>query len=200
MPGMKTRFTLLLIAAALLGGCKDAPSSPGAASSSSTAPAAGSTPVSLDTIAAQAQGFTAGQAMSARVVYVFFDPQCPHCAALWEAAKPLKAQARFVWIPVSLLNAKSTTQGATLRAASDRVNAMDGHEVSLREGRGGIPEGSGLDAQTAVVKRNTELFNSFGFASVPTIVTKNAQTGEVIKREGALPTAALAQLLGIQGS
>lgn len=196
---MKIHLVLLMLAAALVAGCKDAPAPSGAASSSSAAPA-GSTPVSLDTIAAQAQGFNAGQAMSARVVYVFFDPQCPHCAALWQAAKPLKAQARFVWIPVSLLNAKSTTQGATLLAAPDPVTAMDGHEVALREGRGGIPDGTGLDSQTAAVKRNTELFNSFGFASVPTIVTKNAQTGEVVKREGALQTPALAHLLGLSGS
>jgi thiol:disulfide interchange protein DsbG len=196
---MKTQLVLLMLAAALLAGCKDAPAPSGGASSPG-APTAGSTPVSLDTIAAQAQGFNVGPTMSARVVYVFFDPQCPHCAALWQAAKPLKTQARFVWIPVSLLNAKSTTQGATLLAAQDPVTAMDGHEVSLREGRGGIPEGSGLDAQTAAIKRNTELFNSFGFASVPTIVSKNAQTGEVIKREGALQTQALAQLLGLSGS
>lgn len=195
---MKTRLAFLLLAAALLGGCKDAPSTPGAPSSSNAA--AGSVPVSLDTIAAQAQGFNVGSTMSARVVYVFFDAQCPHCAALWTAAKPLKSQARFVWIPVSLLNAKSTTQGATLLAAADPAMAMDGHEVALREGRGGIPEGSGLDAQTAAVKRNTELFNSFGFGGVPTIVTKNAQTGEVVKKEGSLPTAALAQLLGLSGS
>jgi thiol:disulfide interchange protein DsbG len=193
---MKSRIVLLMIAAALLGGCKDAPApngDPGATK-------AGSAQVSLETIGAQAQGFSVGQAMSARVVYVFFDPQCPHCAALWQAAKPLKAQARFVWIPVSLLNAKSTTQGATLLAAPEPATAMDGHEVSLREGRGGIPEGSGLEAQTAAVKRNTELFNSLGFASVPTIVTKNAQTGEIIKREGSMATPALAQLLGLQGS
>lgn len=196
---MKKHLALLMLAAALVAGCKDAPAPSGGASGSGAA-TAGSTPVSLDTIAAQAQGFSVGQTMSARVVYVFFDPQCPHCAALWQAAKPLKAQARFVWIPVSLLNAKSTTQGATLLAAADPVTAMDGHEVSLREGRGGIPEGSGLDAQTASVKRNTELFNSFGFGGVPTIVTKNAQTGEVIKREGSMQTQALAQLLGLQGS
>ena len=62
-------------------------------------------PVSLDVIASEAKGFDVGTTMAAHVVYVFFDPQCPHCAELWESARPLKAQARFVWIPVGLLNA-----------------------------------------------------------------------------------------------
>ena len=54
------------------------------------AKAAATVPVSLAAIEAEARGFTVGSPMSARTVYVFFDPQCPHCAALWEAAKPLK--------------------------------------------------------------------------------------------------------------
>jgi thiol:disulfide interchange protein DsbG len=76
--------------------------------------------------------------MSKRTVYIFFDAQCPHCAMLWESAKPLKSQAKFVWIPVGLLNAASTAQGATLLAAGDPVAAMDEHETSMRAGRGGI--------------------------------------------------------------
>ncbi|MET0311582.1 MAG: DsbC family protein, partial [Burkholderiaceae bacterium] len=104
---MKKLLVPLLAAASLfLVGCKD-----------SAAPAAGggkaaAAPVSLEKIAAEAKGFNAGSAMSARVYYVFFDAQCPHCAQLWLATKPLKSQARFVWVPVGLLNGNSTTQGA----------------------------------------------------------------------------------------
>ena len=185
----------VLLSAALLAACKDAPA-PAAAPAAQKA----KTEVSLDAIAAEAQGFSVGPAMSARVAYVFFDAQCPHCSALWMAAKPLKGQARFVWIPVSLLNANSTAQGAALLAAPDPALAMDGHEVSMREKRGGIVAEGKLDAQKEAMKRNTELFNRYGFNSVPAIVTKNAQTGQVTTREGALPTAALASLLGLQGS
>jgi len=38
----------------------------------------------------------------------------------------------------------------------------------------------------------------FGFSSVPTIVAKHAQTGELVTQEGSSPTAALANLLGLQ--
>jgi thiol:disulfide interchange protein DsbG len=152
----------------------------------------------LAAIEAGTKGFSAGALMSKRTVYVFFDAQCPHCGALWEAAKPLKSQARFVWIPVGLLNAASTAQGATLLAASDPVAAMDEHEASLQARRGGISAASNIDAQKEAVAKNTELMTKLGFASIPTIVGTHAQTGATVSQEGSLPTAALATLLGLQ--
>ena len=181
---------LVLSIAALLAGCKEGP----AAAGGKAAPVA----VSTEVIANEAQGFTVGPSMSARTVYVFFDAQCPHCGALWESAKPLRSQAKFVWIPVGILNPASTTQGATLLAAKDPVAAMDEHEASLQAQRGGISAASSIDAQNAAVAKNTELMNRFGFASIPTIVGTHAQTGNLVSQEGALPTAALATLLGLQ--
>jgi thiol:disulfide interchange protein DsbG len=189
---MKRRHLIVgLAAAGALAACKD-----GAPGASAAPAAAGSTPVSMEAIAAEATGFNVGSAMSARTVYVFFDAQCPHCATLWETARPLRAQARFVWIPVGVLNATSTAQGASLLAAGDPVKAMDEHEASMREKRGGIGAG-GTDAQKEAVKKNTNLLTKFGLGSVPTIIAKNAKTGEIVTIEGALPTAGLAERLGL---
>jgi thiol:disulfide interchange protein DsbG len=174
-----------------LAGCNDAP--PGGKS----APAA-ATAVSVEAIAAEAQGFNVGSTMSARTVYVFFDPQCPHCAVLWQSAKPLRSQARFVWIPVAMLNDKSAPQGATLLAAPDPVAAMDQHEVSLREKRGGISYDAAAEGRKDAVKRNTALLTRFGINGVPAVVAKHATTGELVTIEGSMPTAALAQRLGLQ--
>ena len=55
--------------------------------------------------------------MAVRHIYVFFDPQCPHCGHLWEAAKPLANQVKMTWIPVGFIGAKSTPQGAALLVA-----------------------------------------------------------------------------------
>lgn len=182
---------LMAISASLvmLAGCNDAP-----APASSKA----SEPVSLSVIAAEAGGFSVGSAMSTRTVYVFFDAQCPHCGALWDAAKPLKSQARFVWIPVGLLNPSSTSQGATLLASADAAAAMDAHKASLLAKQGGISAGPDIEAQKAVVAKNTALLNRFGFASIPTVIGTHAQTGALVTQEGAVPTAQLAQLLGLQ--
>jgi thiol:disulfide interchange protein DsbG len=190
----KILLAALLAVVVMMAGCKDA-SSPAAAGSAKSAAA----PVSVAAIAAEASGFTVGSAMSARTVYVFFDAQCPHCSELWRNAKPLKSQAKFVWIPVGLLNAASTAQGATLLASKDASALMDEHEASMLAKRGGISGGSDIDAQKEQVAKNTQLLNRFGFASIPTIVGTHAETGALVTNEGSLSTTALASLLGLQG-
>ena len=72
------------------------------------------------------------------IVYVLFDPQCPHCAALWESAQPLHRQTRFVWLPVALLNAKSLPQGAAIMTAANPAETMNTHERELLANGGGI--------------------------------------------------------------
>ena len=192
---MKTNILLsgLLVCLLALTGCKDATEK--AASPSAAAP---TTAVSISAIAAEAKGFTVGSAMSVRTVYVFFDPQCPHCGVLWNEAKPLKAQAKFVWIPVGLLNASSTPQGAAILAAPDPAAAMDAHEASLRDKSGGITATGDFSAQKAAVKANTRLMNRFQFSGVPTVVAKHAVTGDLVVKDGSMPTAVLAAVLGLQ--
>jgi thiol:disulfide interchange protein DsbG len=188
----QTLMTAAVLAASLLlSACNDAPDTAKAA-------AGAPTQVSMAAVAAEAKGFSVGSSVSARTVYVFFDAQCPHCTVLWESAKPLKSQARFVWIPVGILNASSTSQGATLLAASDPVAAMDAHEASMTARRGGISAASGIDAQKADVAKNTALLTRFGFGSIPTIIGTHAETGALVTQEGAMPTAALAGLLGLK--
>ncbi|HSV34781.1 MAG TPA: thioredoxin fold domain-containing protein [Ramlibacter sp.] len=182
---------VLLSALFLLSACKEGPAQPQAAK-------AAAVPVSTAAIDAEAKGFVVGTPMSTRTVYVFFDPQCPHCAALWRAAKPLKSQAKFVWIPVGLMNKTSLAQGASLLASKDPVTAMDEHEVSMTAKQGGIGAVDGSDAFKATVEKNTELLNRFGFGSIPTIVAKHAQTGALVTKEGGMPTAELAAFLGLQ--
>jgi thiol:disulfide interchange protein DsbG len=190
---MQRRHLLTSAAAAVLAltACKDSPPASGAAK-------APPQPVSTAAIEAGAKGFVLGSPMSVRAVYVFFDPQCPHCAALWRAAKPLRAQAKFVWIPVGLLNKSSEAQGAALLAAKDPVALMDEHEASMAAQKGGISATGDLDAQREAVRKNTALMNSFGFTSVPSIVAMHAQTGALVTREGSMPTPELAALLGLQ--
>ena len=193
---MKTRKNLLVCALftslLALAGCKDAAEKP-AAPAAQPAQA-----VSIPAIATEAKGFTVGSPMSVRTVYVFFDPQCPHCSQLWAAARPLKSQAKFVWIPVGLLNAASAPQGAALLAAADPVAAMDAHEASMTAKTGGITASGSLDAQKAMVESNTKLMNRFQFSGVPTVIAKHAVTGDLVVKEGSMQTAVLAAVLGLQ--
>jgi thiol:disulfide interchange protein DsbG len=186
-------LSALLVAAALVGCGKQETTSAAAPEAKAQAQA-----VSVETLQAEGSGFTVGSPMSVRTVYVFFDAQCPHCGALWYAAKPLTKQVKFVWMPVRLLNDNSETQGATVLAAKDPAAAMDEHEASFMDKKGGVAAAGDISAQRAQVKKNTELFNKFGFNSVPVVIAKNTQTGAVVTREGSMPTAELAALLGVQ--
>jgi len=187
-------FAAALLVCASLAACKDATAPAGSGPAKNSA----AQPVSVEAIAAEAKGFTVGSEMAVRRVFVFFDPQCPHCAALWQAAKPLKSQARFIWIPVGLLNPTSSTQGAALLASADPVAAMDQHEASLTAKQGGIVASGDVEAQKALVAANTALFNRYGFGGVPAVVAKHAVTGELVVKEGSMPTAMLAATLGLQ--
>ena len=193
---LSTRFCMSALALALgmgLASCskQDAPAAP-------TAAAAIALPQSYDAIAKDGKGFTAGAMMSAQTAYVLFDAQCPHCGALWNASLPLQKKVKFVWIPVSLMNPKSTLQGAALLTAANPTELMTAHESALLAGSGGMMADANPSAESqAAIKSNTQLFNSLGATSVPYIVTKNARTGAVVTNSGALQTPALAAFLGV---
>ena len=194
LPNRLTLLAASLALAAALTGCskQDTPAAPTAAAV--VAPAQ-----SYDALAKDGKGFTAGALMSTQTAYVLFDPQCSHCGKLWNASLPLQKKVKFVWIPVSLMNPKSTLQGAALLTAANPVEMMTAHETSLLGGAGGMTADSNPSAEAqAAIKSNTLLFNSLGATSVPFIVAKNARTGAVTSRAGAMPTAELAAFLGME--
>lgn len=183
-------FPLIAALAVLLTGCSP--------QGSSDQPVATKPAQPFDAVSAQGKGFPVGAMMSAHTVYVLFDPQCPHCGHLWEASVPLHNKVKFVWIPVAFINAKSTPQGAALLSAANPAELMATHEKSILAGTGGIAASASVAPELAqAIKKNTALFNSLGVESVPYLLAKNIQTGQVVTHNGAMPTAALANLLGL---
>jgi thiol:disulfide interchange protein DsbG len=187
-------FPLSLLLALLLSisGCsKQEPEAAAAAAGPKRSP-------SVEIVAAEATGFTVGSMMAANPVYVFFDPQCPHCGRMWEASLPLQKKAKFVWIPVSLLNASSGPQGAALLSSDDPGKSMTLHETSMLANQGGISASSGIKPEMEkAVKKNMLLFNSLGIEGVPYTIARNAKTGLTVTRGGEMNTAALAELIGV---
>jgi thiol:disulfide interchange protein DsbG len=183
----------LTLAALLLGGCSKqevaAPSQPAKRE------------VTVQAVAAEAKGFTVGAMMSANTVYVFFDPQCPHCGHLWQASIALHKRVKFVWIPVAWINASSLPQGAALMASANPIERMTEHEASVLTGKGGISAPASVPSEVEQsIKANTKLLNSLGAESVPFVVVKNAVTGQTIAKEGAQTTAGLAEMIGVDPS
>ncbi|MBA4264901.1 MAG: thiol:disulfide interchange protein [Comamonadaceae bacterium] len=151
-----------------------------------------------DALAAEARGFAVGALLGAQPVYVLFDPQCPHCARLWESSQPLLGKVKFIWVPVAIINAKSAPQGAALLTAASPKDAMAKHETLLLSNQGGLVAAAQVpDEVMNSIKRNTLLFNRLGAESVPFIVARNLRTGQVVTHSGAMPTETLAELIGL---
>lgn len=195
---LNRRLTLALLAspAVWLAACSKETSTGSAASA--PPPSAIDATQAVDAVAKEAKGFAVGALMSAHTVYVLFDPQCPHCGHLWEAAQPLHTRAKFVWAPVALLGAKSLPQGAALLQAANPAEAMTAHEASLLAGQGGMSASATVPAELeAAIKANTQLLDRLGADSVPFIVAKNATSGQVVTHAGSMDTPALAAFLGL---
>jgi thiol:disulfide interchange protein DsbG len=149
-------------------------------------------------LAAQGNGFTTGSLMAANTAYVFFDTTCPHCAHLWEAAKPLQNRVKVVWMPLAFLRPISLTQGAAILAAAKPAEAMAENERRVLAHESAIaaatpPDESALNK----VKANTALFEKLGVESVPLLVYRHARTGEYGSQTGASDTDGLIRLLGL---
>lgn len=199
--------TLTLTAALVLSvvGCSktDTPSTSATPNPSTAAPvvAAPATQVgsSYDLVASKGKGFAVGALMSAQPVYVLFDPQCPHCGRLWQASLPLHNKVKFVWIPISFNPTKSLPQGAALLSAANPVDTMTAHEQSLLAGTGGMAASADVPEELKqAINNNTQLLNQLGVDSVPFLLGKHRKTGDIVSFNGAMETAALANLLGVE--
>jgi len=193
-------FASLCLAGAValtLSACSKQESAASAASPSPAPVAAAPTASIYDTVANTGKGFTVGSMMSAQAVYVIFEPQCPHCAKLWRASLPLHSKVKFVWMPVSF-SAKSLPQAAALINSPTPAETMTAHEESLMSGKGGLaaPDNVSPELQQAI-KTNSQLLTALGADSVPFVLAKHRQSGQIVTFNGAMETAQLAQLLGI---
>jgi thiol:disulfide interchange protein DsbG len=161
-------------------------------------PASNVSPRQAFETAMRGTGFVVGQATSARQALVFFDPQCPHCAALWKASQPLLDRVRMVWMPIAFVSPKSPGQGAMLLATSDPQAMMDLHESRMTAGQGGLEvQGEPAAELLAKIKANTELLTSLGADSVPYMLLRSGAEGPYHVVPGGLPTAELTQVLGL---
>jgi len=195
---MNIRYTILpWVAAMALGltACSKPESNPPTATETAKAVAPAQ---AYEAVAAQARGFTVGALMSANPVYVLFDPQCPHCGHLWNAALPLLGKVKFVWVPVAIMGPKSLPQGAALMQATDPMATMSAHEQSVLAGQGGMSASSRIpDDVAAAIKANSDLLDRLGADAVPFMVARHTRSGQTITRSGALSTEALSEFLGL---
>lgn len=143
-------------------------------------------------------GFSTGKsasAMSLPTAYVLFDPQCPHCAELWDTAEQLSGRVRIKWIPVALMGPVSQAQAGALLEDFEPIALMQKMKDALARAEAPPSTRPALKPETVEqVQRNTELLKRLGATSVPLIVYQNA-SGSMQTIAGALPLRELEHLL-----
>ena len=137
---------------------------------------------------------------SARVIYVFFDPNCPYCHKVYEMLRPhvQRGEVELRWVVVGKLMATSTGKAAAMLEAKDPTEALHRNErgFSRETGNfGGIEEEPAPREDTLRrLNANHALLNRSGFDAVPALLfrTKDGKT-DIIR--GAPPAAFLEKLL-----
>ncbi|WP_321820787.1 MULTISPECIES: DsbC family protein [unclassified Burkholderia] len=111
----------------------------------------------------------------ARVLYVFSDPNCPHCRVVEKAVEQLGPDVTAVVIPVAFLPG-SDISAATAMCAKDKTAAWKQVTAGLppTQGERGAPVAL-CDSGKQLVSENTKLFSSVGFQYTPTFVADNGR-------------------------
>lgn len=127
-----------------------------------------------------------------------FDPQCLHCARLWEESKGIKDTVKFVWVPVNFFDGGSKAQSALLLSSKKPQEDMDSvmssvlARTDITSGPAAVPPNI-----EAIINSNTELINRFHVLAVPYVVTRNQTTSEYVSRQGGMSREMLKKFLGI---
>lgn len=151
--------------------------------------------VNFSDLKSETTSFTTGNPDAKKVAYIFVDPQCSHCAAQWAKHLPLQDKAKFVWIPVGLLNRASIAQGATILGSSDPAKAMAEHETLLSANKGGITANSDAMAKFSdAIKSNSEFLRKLGARGVPFTIYRDPETRETVTESGVQELVTLMRL------
>lgn len=113
-----------------------------------------------------------------RTLYVFYDPQCPYCAAFYHRLMDLKDEVRKVgvsvgWIPVAYLNRRSSPQAQTQlnRGIEELKSHFEGQRSPFTND----------DQLRRAVEANTELMNANSEASAtPSLVFRTDEGVHII--------------------
>jgi len=130
-----------------------------------------------------------------RVIYVFFDPNCPFCHRLFvntrEWVKQNKVELR--WIPVGILTTTSAGKAAAILGAKSPRKAFYQNEEHYDRG-GAIEEDIPSPAVEKKLKANDDLLARTGFGAVP-VMLFDGNDGTPIIVQGSPPKQKLAVIL-----
>lgn len=160
-----------------------------------TAAPAKRSPAAADAVLAGAAGATwVAEGEGRRIVYVFFDPNCPSCQLLYRNLRTFIASGdlQVRWIPVALLDPTSLGKAAAILEAPDPAAALRHNEerYDAQAHAGGIEEQIPSAETEQRLRFNERLFNRLDIPVVPSMLFA-AKDGRTVLIQGALSPIAL---------
>ena len=162
-----------------------------------TAPAAAArnTPAGADAVLAAAPTATwIADGDGRRIVYIFFDPNCPSCQTLYQNLRPFLASytLQLRWIPVAVVDATSAGKAAAILEAPDPTAAFRRNEQHYDTGTyaGAIEEQIPSPETEQRLRANERLLNRLTIPVVPSMLFADKDRRTVLI-QGALSPVAL---------
>lgn len=133
-----------------------------------------------------------------RLVYIFFDPECPYCHKLYQETRSLIGRdgLQLRWIPVGILMPSSAGKAAAILDAKDPLAAFHENEDEFGSAPkfGGIAETIPSAQSTKRLQQNAQLFKQTGMPGVPVMMFREA-SGKVRIVDGAPSPSLLNEML-----
>jgi thiol:disulfide interchange protein DsbG len=129
-----------------------------------------------------------------RVVYMFTDPFCPYCNAIWRASRPYYDEGLQIrHVLVGIIKAQSMDRAAAILAADDPAAAFRAHQEAY-DGAGS-PDNLGEPGKRSRsrVQINNQLMRDLGLGGTPAVFYRTAE-GEVRVANGMPKLSKLAEM------
>lgn len=124
-----------------------------------------------------------------RIVYIFFDPNCPSCQLLYKNLRPFPGShdLQLRWIPVAVVNVTSLGKAAAILEAPDPPAALRRNEehYDAQAYAGGIEEDIPSADAERKLRANERLLNGLDIPVVPSMLFA-ARDGRAVLIQGAL--------------
>jgi thiol:disulfide interchange protein DsbG len=139
------------------------------------APTPAGFPVGLMQRLERANWIAAGSKSSARVVYVFTDPDCPFCNDLWKALRTARApDVQIRYLLVAVIDADSRRKDAAILESKDPAATLAKHERNYDPG--GIAPQATVQSQTSeTISVNEALMAALQIYGTPGMVYLDEQ-------------------------
>lgn len=127
----------------------------------------------LEAVQADNTVLTEGQADAEHELWVFFDPNCPHCNTIWQTSRSFieSGELKVHWMPVAFLSNTSAGKVAKFWQAEDQVAKFNETESKFAQG-GATPLRSSeiLPSTREMLQKNLDYMRDFGANGTPTVV------------------------------